>query len=183
MPKVNDEAERESRQAVLYDPRDGDLYRHCPNGVALRCISKKQGRKLHAEIHDGNCGDHSSLRMLVGKVFRSGFYWPNNFEDATELVNSHVAFQFHTKQIHQPAQGLQTIPLSWPFAVLGLDILGPFPHATGVYCYLYVTVDKFTKWAEVELVRTIPAGSTIKFIKCLVCYFEVPNRIIMDYMT
>ena len=100
--------------------------------------------------------------------------------DATELVRSREACQFHAKQIHQPAQGLQTIPLSWPFAVWGLDILGPFPRAPGGYRYLYVAIDKFTKWAEVEAVRTIPAGSAVKFIKGLVSRFGVPNRIITD---
>jgi transposase-like protein len=75
---------------------------------------------------------------------------------------------------------LQTIPLTWPFAVWGLDILGPFPQAQGDYHYLYVTIDKFTKWVEVELVRTIPARSAIKFIRGLVCRFGVPNRIITD---
>ena len=46
--------------------------------------------------------------------------------------------------------------------------------------YLYVAIDKFTKWAEVEAVRTIPAGSAVKFIKGLVSRFRVPNRIITD---
>ena len=55
-------------------------------------------------------------------MFRSGFYWPTALNDVTELVKSYEACQFHAKQIHQPAQGLQTIPLSWPFAVCGLDI-------------------------------------------------------------
>ena len=32
---------------------------------------------------------------------------------------------------------------------LGVDILGPFPLAPGGYCYLYVAIDKFTKWVEV----------------------------------
>ena len=95
-------------------------------------------------------------------------------------MKSCEACQFHAKQIHQPAQGLQTIPLSWPFAVWGLDILGPFPRAPGGYRYLYVAIDKFTKWAEVEAVRTIPAGSAVKFIKGLVSRFGVPNRIITD---
>jgi hypothetical protein len=36
--------------------------------------------------------------------------------------------------------------------VWGLDILGPFPRALGGYWYLYVAVDKFTKWVEVEAV-------------------------------
>ena len=52
--------------------------------------------------------------------------------------------------------------------VWGLDILGPFPRAPGGYRYLYVAMDKFTKWAEVEAVSTIPAGSAVKFIKGLV---------------
>lgn len=96
------------------------------------------------------------------------------------MFQSCEACQFHAKQIHQPAQGLQTIPLSWPFAVWGLDILGPFPHAVGGYRYLYVTIDKFTKWAEVEPVRTIPAASAIKFIRNLVSRFDVPNCIITN---
>ena len=48
------------------------------------------------------------------------------------------------------------------------------------YHYLYVAIDKFTKWAEVEAVRTILAGSVVKFIKGLVSRFGVPNRIITD---
>ena len=46
--------------------------------------------------------------------------------------------------------------------------------------YLYVVVDKFTKWAEVEAVRTIPAGSAVKFIKGLMSRSGVPDRIITD---
>ena len=48
------------------------------------------------------------------------------------------------------------------------------------YRYLYIAVDKFTKWAKVEPVRTIPAGSAVKFIKGLMRRFGVPNRIITD---
>ena len=58
--------------------------------------------------------------------------------------------------------------------------MGPFPRALGGYRYLYVAVDKFTKWAEVETVRTIPAGSAVKFIKGIVSRFGVLNRIITD---
>ena len=61
-----------------------------------------------------------------------------------------------------------------------MDIVGPFPRALGGYRYLYIAVDKFTKWAEVEAVRTILAGSAVKFIKGLVSRFGVPNRIITD---
>ena len=56
--------------------------------------------------------------------------------------------------------------------------MGPFPRAPGGYRYLYVAMDNFTKWAEVEAVCTIPAGSVVKFIRGIVSRFGVPNRII-----
>ena len=58
--------------------------------------------------------------------------------------------------------------------------MGPFPRAPGGYSYHYVVVDKFTKWAEVEAVRTIPTGYAVKFIKGIVSRFGVLNRIITD---
>ena len=58
--------------------------------------------------------------------------------------------------------------------------MGPFPRAPGGYRYLYVAIDKFAKWAEVDPVRTILAGSAVKFIRGLVSQFGVPNRIITD---
>ncbi|XP_020160919.1 uncharacterized protein [Aegilops tauschii subsp. strangulata] len=45
----------------------------------------------------------------------------------------------------------------------------------GGYRYLYVTIDKFTKWEEVEPMRTIPAGSAVKFIRGLICYTSVEH--------
>ena len=45
---------------------------------------------------------------------------------------------------------------------------------------MYVAIDKFTNWPEVEPVRKVTAQSAIKFFKGLVCHFSVPNRIITD---
>ena len=45
---------------------------------------------------------------------------------------------------------------------------------------MYVAIDKFTKWPEVEAVRKVTVQSAIKFFKGLVCRFGVPNRIITD---
>jgi hypothetical protein len=174
------EAERIVRQATGYCIKDGDLYRRHPSVVALKCISTHEGQELLRDINAGECGHHSSAITLTGKAYHNGFYWPSALSNAAEMVKRCKACKFHAKQIHRPAQELQTIPLTWPFAVWGLDILGPFPRAQGGYRYLYVAIDKFTKWAEVESVRTIPARSAVKFIRGLVCRFGVPNRFITD---
>jgi hypothetical protein len=39
-------------------------------------------------------------------------------------------------------------PAIMAFHRMGVDILGPFPKAVDGYRYLYVTVNKFTKWLE-----------------------------------
>ena len=61
--------------------------------------------------------------------------------------------------------------------------MGPFPRAVGSFEYLYVAIDKFTKWPGVEAVRKVTAQLAIKFFKGLVCHFGVPNRIIIDNNT
>ena len=45
---------------------------------------------------------------------------------------------------------------------------------------MLVSIDKFTKWPEVEAVRKVTAQSAIKFFRGLVRHFGVPNRIITD---
>jgi hypothetical protein len=61
-----------------------------------------------------------------------------------------------------------------------LDILGPFPRAVGRYRYLYVAIDKFTKWLEATPVVNITKASAVAFLKSIVCTFGVPNRIITN---
>jgi transposase InsO family protein len=63
---------------------------------------------------------------------------------------------------------------------MGVDILGPFPRAIGGYRYLFVAIDKFTKWPEATPVVNITQGAAVAFLKSIVCRFGVPNHIIMD---
>nr|CAD40322.2 OSJNBb0054B09.7 [Oryza sativa Japonica Group] len=180
LPEDREGSERVQRISKRYVLVEGILYRRAANGILLKCIPREQGVELLADIHEGECGAHSASRTLVGKAFRQGFYWPTALNDAVDLVRRCRACQFHAKQIHQPAQALQIIPLSWPFAVWGLDILGPFRRAPGGFEYLYVAIDKFTKWPEAYPVIKIDKHSALKFIKGITARFGVPNRIITD---
>jgi hypothetical protein len=173
-------ADRIARLAKRYTLVEGGLYRRGANGILMRCITREEGCDLLADVHGGECGNHASSRTLVGKTFRHGFYWPTTLQDAVELVRRCRACQFHAKQIHTPAHTLQMIPPSWPFVVWGLDIVGPFPRAVGGYRFLYVVIDKFTKWPEATPVVNINKQSAVKFIKSIICRFGVPNRIITD---
>jgi hypothetical protein len=63
---------------------------------------------------------------------------------------------------------------------MGVDIVGLFPRAVGGYWYLFVAIDKFTKWPEATPVVSITQGAVVAFLKSIVCRFGVPNHIITD---
>jgi hypothetical protein len=168
LPEDHVSAECIVRLAKYYAVVEGDLYCRGANDILMRCITQEEGRELLTEIHGGECGSHSSSRTLVGKAFRHGFCWPTALQDVAEMVKSCKACQFHAKQIHTLAQALQMIPPSWPFTVWGVDILGPFPRAVGGYRFLFVAIDKFTKWPEATPVVSITQGAAVGFLKSIV---------------
>jgi hypothetical protein len=63
---------------------------------------------------------------------------------------------------------------------MGVDILGPFPRAVSGYRFLFVAIDKFTKWPEATPVVSITQSAPVAFLKSIVCRFGVPSRIITD---
>ncbi|KAL0449053.1 UNVERIFIED_CONTAM: hypothetical protein Slati_1461700 [Sesamum latifolium] len=68
-----------------------------------------------------------------------------------------------------------------PFIQWGMDIVGPFPLATGQRKFLLVAIDYFTKWVEAEPLARITEGEVMKFIwKNIVCRFGIPREIISD---
>jgi transposase InsO family protein len=100
--------------------------------------------------------------------------------DATRIVRTCQGCQFYAKQTHLPAQALQTIPITWPFAVWGLDLVGPLQKAPGSYTHLLVAIDKFSKWIEVRPLNSIKSEQAVAFFTNIIHRFGVPNSIITD---
>jgi transposase InsO family protein len=119
-------------------------------------------------------------RALVGNAFRQGFYWPTAVADATRNVRSCQGCQFYARQTHLPAQALQTIPITWMFAVWGLDLVGPLQKAPGGFSHLLVAIDKFSKWIEVRPLTSIRSEQAVAFFTNIIHRFGVPNSIITD---
>jgi transposase InsO family protein len=179
-PGYKNAAERIARQSAHYTLIGETLYRRGATGVLMKCILSATGKQFLDEIHAGQCGIHTASRTLVGKVFRSGFYWPTTKSDAAELVQRCEAYQYLSKQQHLPAQQLQTIPVTWPFACWGLDMIGPFKKAQGGYTHVLVAIDKFTKWIEYKPIASLTSAKAVEFIQDIMFMFGIPNSIITD---
>jgi len=59
---------------------------------------------------------------------------------------------------HAPAHELTSVFSPWPFYKWAVDIVGPFPLASG-----QIGVDYYTKWIEAEAVAKITAERVRRF--------------------
>ena len=168
------------RRARSYTIINGQLYKRSTSGVFQRCVSRSEGIEILREIHEGDCGHHAAPRSLVSKAFRQGFYWLTAKADADELVRTCQGCQMYARQPHVPATELKTIPITWPFAVWGLDMVGPLKKASRGFTHLLVAVDKFTKWVEAKPIRKLDGATALKFVKDIVVRFGLPHSIITD---
>jgi hypothetical protein len=154
LPSDRSKARRIAGMAKSFIIVDGKLYKHAASGVLQRCIPIAQGHELLRDIHASVCGHHAAPRTLVGNVFRQGFYWPTTVTDTNEVVRTCEGCQFYTRKTNLPLHALQTIRVTWPFAVWGLDIVGPLQKVPG---------DKFSKWIEARPITNLMAKQAVSF--------------------
>src|SRR3954452_11345361 len=169
------------RRSKSYVTLDNQLYKRSTTGVFQKCVSQQDGIEILREVHLGDCGHHAAPRSLVAKAFRQGFYWLTAKADADKLAENCRGCQFYAKQPHVAAEELRTIPITWPFAVWNLDMVGKLKRSSLGACeVLLVAIDKFSKWIDAKLVKKSDGATALKFFIDLVVRFGLPHSIITD---
>nr|XP_009383140.1 PREDICTED: uncharacterized protein LOC103970956 [Musa acuminata subsp. malaccensis] len=179
LPDDEATARRIRRTQAWYSEVNGRLYKRSFSQPLLRCLEPSEAKAVLAEVHEGICGEHIAARTLAYKILRQGYYWPTMSQDARIYVQRCGPCQWHARTPRQSAVPLSPIDCAWPFAQWGLDLLGPFPPASGQRRYIVVGVDYFTKWTEAEPLATITERQVEKFVwKSIVTRFGLPEAII-----
>jgi transposase InsO family protein len=116
------------------------------------------------------------LETLSDKVSTGRSRWPTPLELSAPAkgVNSTQGRRTY------PLRLCKTIPITWSFAVWGLDLVGPLQKAPGGYTHLLVVIDKFSKWIEVRPLNSIRSEQAVAFFTNIIHRFGVPNSIITD---
>jgi hypothetical protein len=65
---------------------EGELYKQGVCSPLLKCLSRAEDQELMKKILVGVCRAHIGSKLLLGKVFKQGFYWPKAASDAADLV-------------------------------------------------------------------------------------------------
>jgi hypothetical protein len=66
------------------------------------------------------------------------------------------------------------------FACWGLDQVGALKKAKGGFEYIFIAIDKFTKWIEYKPLVKYNVAKAVEFIQDIMHRFGIPNRIITD---
>ena len=94
------EHERLARRAASYVIIGTELCRQsASSGTLSKCISQSDGVRLLSEIHSGICGNHAGAYTLVGKAFRSGFYWPTPKPSSNDALDASSSQSNITSQL------------------------------------------------------------------------------------
>ncbi|XP_065007665.1 uncharacterized protein LOC103992979 [Musa acuminata AAA Group] len=181
LPDDEAAARRIRRMQAWYSEVNGRLYKRSFSQPLLRCLEPSEVKAVLAEVHEGICREHIAARTLAYKILRQGYYWPTMSQDARNYVQWCGPCQWHARTPRQSAVPLSPIDCAWPVAQWGLDLLGPFPRASGQRRYIIVGVDYFTKWTEAEPLATITERQVEKFVwKNIMTRFGLPEAIITD---
>lgn len=80
-----------------------------------------------------------------------------------------------------PFKVLNPVTSPWPFALWGMDIVGPLLVADAQKKFMFIATDYFNKWVEAETYANIKDKDVSKFVwKNIVCRFRILQVIIAD---
>jgi hypothetical protein len=119
-------------QSAWYAMIEGILYRTGYTQPLLKCLLNFEAGYVIKEIHERLCGNHSKGRILAHKVVRVEYYWPTMSKDSAELVKHCYKCQRFVRVMKNPFEKMSSVSSPWPFAKLGVDIVGLMPRETKV---------------------------------------------------
>ncbi|KAL0854257.1 hypothetical protein Bca101_059409 [Brassica carinata] len=115
LPDDRNESRRIKKKAARYCFSQGVLYRRFFSEPYLRCITPREATRILVELHEGDCGSHSSGRSLVLRANRAGNYWPTMAEDANRQAKYCDECQRNASVSKLCPENLKSISSLWPF--------------------------------------------------------------------
>lgn len=133
--------------------------------------------------HNSKLGAHVGRDKLFGLI-KTRYFWPGMYDDISRWVRACV--ECNSIKPHQMKSHGLLVPLkvSYPFELVGIDIVGPFKTTVRNNKYVLVCVDYFTNWIEAGPLKTLEAEETANlFYKLIITRHGCPSKILTDQGT
>ena len=168
-------------KAVRYILYDGQLYKRGFSTPLLKCVDLKEGNYIVWEIHEGIYGNLIRGQSLSHKALRQGYFWSTLRTDAMAFARKCDKCQRFSNIPRSHPKKLTSMTSPWPFAVWGIDLIGPLLTTRPTFKYVVIVVDYFTKWAEAKLLATISNKKVQDFVlEAIICRYSIPQEIVFD---
>ena len=110
-------------------------------------------------------------------LIREKVWFPGIDKMVKDKVDNCLACQAVTPSKSSRIEPLQMTPLpSGPWKMLAMDFLGPFPSGD----YLLVVIDEYSRFPEVEIVKSTSAKSVIPRLDAIFARQGIPNELKTD---
>ncbi|XP_073268737.1 uncharacterized protein [Populus alba] len=94
--------------------------------------------------------------MMARQMQRAGYFWLTMEKDCIEFVRKCHKCQVYSDKINAPPVPLFNMVSPWPFAMWGIDVIGPInPKASNGHRFILVAIDYFTKVAANKNIKKI----------------------------
>lgn len=144
-------------------------------------IPKSQRKSVISLCHDSPICAHGGFQKTLTRI-QDEYYWPKMRRDVMQYVRScQVCNQ--QKSENKSRMGLMGNEkrVQYPWQIIAVDIMGPFPRSSRGNSYLLVVADWFSKFTLLLPMRKAIASTIVKFMENSVfLVYGVPQFIICD---
>ena len=144
-------------------------------------IPKKFQEALMKIFHSDILSAHLGIRKTYLKL-EQRVYWEGMRKDVTNFVRRCIKCQESQLPKTPLTTGTSLVP-EYPWDVISIDLMGPFPRGSNQHTHLLVVVDNFSKFIEIIGLRKTNAGTIIEKLWSLFCRWGLPKTIISDNAT
>lgn len=168
---------------------NGVLYKLVPNQLPLKSnisdwkivVPKTQRKEVINSCHDPPTSGHFGFYKTVARI-QETYYWPKLRSDVLKYIRN-CKICGSQKSPNTPRPGLMGNEkiVKYPWQIIAIDIMGPFPASPRGFSYLLVVTDWYTKYTLMEPVRAATSKNINEFLeKEVFLMFGVPQIIVCD---
>ncbi|MGH0124195.1 UNVERIFIED_CONTAM: hypothetical protein FKN15_054118 [Acipenser sinensis] len=106
----------------------------------------------HSNPMSGHMGRYKTLHRILQTA-----YWPGIWKDVVTYVRNCQVCQSVKPENTRPVGKLQSITVTRPWEMVGVDLMGPLPNSSNNNTQLLVVVDYYTRWVELFPLRQAKA--------------------------
>lgn len=172
-----------------FKEEDGLIYKYVANKHNLvsnliewkLVVPKKYRSELLRECHDDPTSAHLGCFKTLQKLGEK-YYWPKMKRDVSRYVRRcEVCLGSKSPTFARFGLMGKEKSVRYPFQLISVDIMGPFPRSTKGNAFLLVVSDWFTKFTLLKPVRQATSSAVVKFLENEVfLLFGVPQIVMCD---